>query len=239
MFHLDKQNLGYGKSNVLQNISIEIKQGEHVSILGSSGAGKSTLLTSLFTQHADDIALIPQDTALVKTLSVFHNVYMGRLHEHSTFYNLRNLIFPVRKEIEKMQPLLEYIGLNNKLRTPVGKLSGGQAQRTAVARAIHQGKDILFGDEPVSAVDPSQARNVLSLIHAKHQTVILAMHDTELALQFSDRIIGLQSGHLVLDQPASEITSQDLKDLYANESTNQTSLIDNNLISEQENQKKT
>jgi len=213
-FSLTQQTLGYAGKSVLRDLTLSIVPGEKVSLLGRSGAGKSTLLKALYEQGQTHSALIPQDTALVQTLSVFHNVYMARLHVHPTWYNLRNLILPARVEINAMAPLLQRLGLEHKLRTAVGELSGGQRQRVAVARALHQDRTVLFGDEPVSAVDERQARDVLSLICERHETVVLAMHDVELALEFSDRIIGLADGRVALDKPASSVVSSDLKFLY-------------------------
>lgn len=214
MFHLSEQALGYDGHTVLRGVCLDIRPGEKVSLLGRSGAGKSTLLKTLYQQASGRVALIPQDTALVQTLNVFHNVYMGRLHTHATWYNIRNLIKPAAAEIEAMTPLLKTLGLEGKIKTTVGELSGGQRQRVAVARAVHQARAVLLGDEPVSAVDTCQAREVLSLICEKHATVVLAMHDVELALAFSDRIIGLANGTVVLDKPASELTNRDLHFLY-------------------------
>lgn len=214
MFRLEDQTLRYGNTAVLSNVSLRIERGERVSLLGRSGAGKSTLLKVLHAQAAAQVALIPQDPALVATLSVFHNVYMGRLHAHATWYNLRNLVRPAAAEIEAMQPLLAQLGLETFRRVPVGTLSGGQRQRVAIARALHQGRPALLGDEPVSAVDPHQARDILEFVRARHETMVLAMHDVALALAFSDRIIGLDAGRITLDAPARDLDVDYLSRLY-------------------------
>lgn len=212
---MTKQTLGYAGKPVLRDITLTIAAGEKVSLLGRSGAGKSTLLKALYEQGQIRSALIPQDTALVQTLSVFHNVYMARLHVHPSWYSLRNLVWPAQKEIQAMMPLLKRLGLEQKLRTAVGELSGGQRQRVAVARAVHQERPILLGDEPVSAVDERQSREVLALIRDSHNTMVLAMHDIDLALAFSDRIIGLADGGIALDKPTGELDRADLKFLYS------------------------
>lgn len=215
MFRLDDQTLRYGDTAVLANVSLSIARGERVSLLGRSGAGKSTLLKVLHAQAAGQVALIPQDPALVQTLSVFHNVYMGRLHAHPTWYNLCNLIRPAATQVEAMQPLLERLGLETLRRVPVGTLSGGQRQRTAIARALHQQRPALLGDEPVSAVDSHQARAILDYVCSRHDTLVLAMHDVSLALAFSDRIIGLDAGRITLDAPAHELDADYLAQLYS------------------------
>ena len=113
-----------------------------------------------------------------------------------------------------MRPVLERLGLLDKLETAVSALSGGQRQRTAVARALFQGGDLMFGDEPVSAVDTLQGRDVLAAIGAGFPTVVLAMHDVELALGFADRVIGLGDGRIQLDRASAGVKASDLDWLY-------------------------
>ncbi|MDE0944083.1 MAG: ATP-binding cassette domain-containing protein, partial [Alphaproteobacteria bacterium] len=145
-----------------------------------------------------------------------HNVYMGSLHRHSAAYNLLNLAWPRKLEIARIRPIVERLGLGDKLFTPSGELSGGQQQRTAIARAVLQGGEAVLGDEPVSATDNHQSRVVLALLSETFNTVILAMHDVDLALEFSTRIIGIKDGGIALDAPAKDITRQSLDFLYQN-----------------------
>jgi phosphonate transport system ATP-binding protein len=142
---------------------------------------------------------------------------MGRLHIHATWYNLINLIRPLRREVEAVRRVVERLELDDdKLFEPVGQLSGGQQQRTAVARAIHQGSRVLLGDEPVASVDEHQSRVVLESINAEHETVVLSMHDVNLALAYSDRVIGLKKGQIILDQSTTHMQTSDLDFLYQN-----------------------
>jgi phosphonate transport system ATP-binding protein len=150
----------------------------------------------------------------VRNLSVFHNVYMGRLQQHATLYNLVNLVRPLRREVGGVTRILDKIDMTEYLRTPVGQLSGGQQQRTAVGRALFHGGTVLLGDEPVSSVDAHQARRILSSINESFDTVVLAMHDIELAIAFTDRIIALQDGQVVLDRPTAGMTPADLDPIY-------------------------
>ena len=214
IFDLKDATAGYNGRAVLSNVSLRIEKGERVALVGRSGAGKSTLLTLLYSQRRRGSALIPQDPGLVKTLSVFHNIFMGRLHRNGAWYNLRNLARPMRGEIEKVEPIVACLGLEDEMFTPAGELSGGQQQRTAVGRALYQQGDVVLGDEPVSAVDGHQARTVLDAIAEAYETVVLAMHDVDLALAYTDRIVGLIGGRVVMDEPSSGLTRGDLDSLY-------------------------
>jgi phosphonate transport system ATP-binding protein len=214
VFQLTNANLGYKQSSVLRNISLEINEGERVALVGESGAGKSTLLAALQTQMQNKAALIPQDLGLVHNLSVFHNIYIGRLNSYSSVYNLLNLAWPQRREVQKITPLVEQLGLVDKLFKPTGELSGGQQQRTAICRALFQGGSAIIGDEPVSAVDKHMADIIMKTLIAKFTTVVLAMHDVDLAIKFSTRIIGIKDSAICFDQSTVDLTRQDLDFLY-------------------------
>ena len=199
---------------MLRGISIGISAGERVALVGESGAGKSTLMSVLQNRYGINTALIPQQPGLVRSLSVFHNVYMGSLHRHGTAYNLANLVWPRKQEIARIRPIIERLGLGEKLFQPAGELSGGQQQRTAIARAILQGGDAVLGDEPVSAADNHQSRIILGALCETFNTVVLAMHDVDLALEFSTRIVGIKNGGIALDAPAVGLTRSNLDFLY-------------------------
>ena len=214
MFKFDNEALGYQGVTVLNGISFDIKAGEKIALVGESGAGKSTLLMALQSRYRANSAFIPQNPGLVRTLSVFHNIYMGSLNRHSTFYNLLNLVWPQKKEIALISPIAEKLGLIDKLLTRSGELSGGQQQRTAVCRALLQGGDAVLGDEPVSAVDSHQSRIIIQALCDNFETVVLALHDVELALEYSTRIIGIKNAQIALDAATSSLQRSDLDFLY-------------------------
>lgn len=214
LFQLSNEDLGYDGDAVLRDISVTVSAGERVALVGESGAGKSTLLSVLQSRYDGDAALIPQDPGLVRSLSVFHNVYMGSLHRHGAAYNLLNLVWPRPREIAHIRPIVERLGLADKLFERTGELSGGQQQRTAVCRAIFQGGSAVLGDEPVSAVDSHQSRIVLDALTETFETTILAMHDVDLALEYSTRIIGIKDGGIALDAAAGDLKRADLDFLY-------------------------
>jgi phosphonate transport system ATP-binding protein len=205
---------GYAGEAVLRDITLRIAAGERVAVMGRSGAGKTTLLNLIFAKLAGGAALIPQAAALVKTLSVYQNVYMGRLDRHPSWYNLRNLVWPARQDVAAVERELDAVGLTDKLFVPAGALSGGQQQRTSVARALFNGRPVVIGDEPVSALDRFQAASILGTLCDRAETTILALHDIPLALAHARRLVVLEHGRIVLDAPTCDLTAADLVPYY-------------------------
>lgn len=208
------ETAAYDGSAILRGLSFSVATGERIALVGESGAGKSTLLRLIYERLDGGAALVPQELGLVQSLTVFHNVYMGRLHQRSLWRNLRNLIRPAKADVAEVMATLAPLRLEDKIFSPVGELSGGQQQRTAVGRALFHPADILIADEPVSNVDEHQAREVLDIIEGSKKTVILAMHDRALAIAFADRLIGIRDGGIVLDAPADGMKPSDLDELY-------------------------
>jgi phosphonate transport system ATP-binding protein len=214
LIELHKASAAYAGRTVLHGVDLAVHSGERIAVMGRSGAGKTTLLNLLYQQLAGDVALIPQGAALVKTLSVFHNVYMGRLDRYPTWHNLRNLAWPSRGDVGEIEEVLDLVGLREQLFAKAGALSGGQQQRTSVARALYNGRPIIIGDEPLSALDRVQGGEILGRICARHETVILALHDIALALVHAGRVVVIDDGRIVLDAPARELTTADLMPYY-------------------------
>ena len=96
----------------------------------------------------------------------------------------------------------------------VAKLSGGEQQRIAVARAIFKGSKLVLGDEPISSVDPHQSDNVLKLLKQAAQTVVVSMHDVQFALKFFERFVGLCNGQVHFDLPGKKVNQSLLTELY-------------------------
>lgn len=163
---------------------MSVAEGEKVALIGRSGAGKTTLLRRLYQIRPGDCAFIHQHYALVPQLSVFHNIYMGRLDFYSGLHNLWNLIKPVASHVEEIIPIVDKLGLQDKLFTRTGELSGGQQQRVGIGRALYRGGTILMADEPVSSLDNVQSEEIVALITKTRKTVISTLHSVDLARRF-------------------------------------------------------
>jgi len=214
LIKLQAETASYQGTRALHDINLHIKEGERLALIGQSGSGKSTLIKLIYDRYPVGTALVPQDYGLVQNLSVYHNTYIGRLDQYSTLYNLVNLIRPWPDKVEKVRSILSGLQLEEYIFRPVGQLSGGQKQRVAVARSLFQKGHLLLADEPVSSVDEQQSRVVLKQLLSGFSTIVLALHDIQLALAFCDRIIGLEKGRIVLDSPSSKLKTQDLLSLY-------------------------
>jgi len=214
LIQLQSESASYQGVKTLHDIDLQVSKGEKLALVGQSGSGKSTLIKLIYEHYPVNTSLVPQDYGLVNNLSVYHNVYIGCLDQHSTLYNLVNLIRPKADQVEIVSAILAGLQLEDYLFRPVGNLSGGQKQRVAVARSLFQKGHLLLADEPVSSVDEQQSRVVLKQMLSGFSTVVLALHDIQLALAFCDRIIGLEKGRIVLDSPADALTTKDLLSLY-------------------------
>lgn len=211
---LNDLSASFNGKRVLGPLSLEVNDGERVALVGKSGAGKSTLLKLAWQQCGPEIALVPQDLGLVPALSVFHNVYMGRLNQRSGWYNAVTLLRPFSKDRQAIAAILDRLLIADKQWSPLASLSGGQRQRVAVARAIYQGAHTLIADEPVSALDGPMAHKVMALLNDHFNSYLIALHDVDLALRYCDRIVGIADGTIALDEPSSRLSKADILPLY-------------------------
>jgi phosphonate transport system ATP-binding protein len=217
LFDLQGERVAYDNTLALNDITLRIAKGEKVALIGPSGAGKTTLLRTLYERATDQSAFVHQHYALVPQLSVFHNVYIGRLDRYSTLSNILNLIKARKSILEDIRPILRALGIEEKMFEKVGTLSGGQQQRVAVARAMYRRERILLADEPVSSVDPHQAGAVMELILKHAETVIVSLHAVDVALKYAGRLIGLRQGHIQFDMATADVTPVMLSQLYQND----------------------
>ena len=214
MIQLQSETASYQGVKTLHDIDLQVSKGEKLALVGQRGSGKSTLIKLIYEHYPVNTSLVPQVYGLVNNLSVFHNICLGCSEQQSIFRNLVNLICPKPDQVEVVRTILAGLQLENYLFCPVGYLSGGQKQQVAVARSLFQKGHLLLADEPVSSVDEQQSRVVLKQILNGFSTVVLALHDIQLALAFCDRIIGLEKGRIVLDSSVEKLTEKDLLSLY-------------------------
>lgn len=214
VLELQGETVLYNGFTALKDISLRIKPGEKVALIGPSGAGKTTLLRTLYQIKPDHCAFIHQHHSLVPQLTVFHNIFMGRLQTNSNFHNIRTLIKPKQDDIMAISKVTDELAITDKLWAKVGELSGGQQQRVGIGRALFRGGEILMADEPISSLDMTQGKEIIKLITDMGHTVISALHFVDLSLEFFDRIIGLRHQRVLFDLPASQVSQPRLDLLY-------------------------
>ncbi|MEQ5815131.1 ATP-binding cassette domain-containing protein [Marinobacter sp. NFXS11] len=213
-FDLSGLTASFGGERVIGPLSLKVKEGEQVALVGKSGAGKSTLIRLIHERVNRESSLVPQDLGLVNALPVFHNVFMGQLDKHSTWYNTLTLIRPFSKNRDEVRELLKALGMPEKLWLPTASLSGGQRQRVAIARALYRKAPVLLADEPISALDGPMAHLVMELLKKRFQTSVIALHDVEMALKYCSRIVGIQDGQVALDESTERLSATDITSLY-------------------------
>ena len=228
----------------LDDVNLTIRDGEFVAIIGRSGAGKSTLLRSVNRMHQitsgtltvngvdvsslsgkslrrfrRGIGMVFQSFNLVTRTTVIKNVLSACVPDMPFW---RVLLGAFRKE-DKIKALesLDKVGILDKAYMRADQLSGGQQQRVALARTLTQGPQIILADEPVAALDPVTAKQVMQDFVRINQemgiSILLNIHHVELALEYADRIIGIRSGRIVYDGPSANVDQAVLDTIYADE----------------------
>ncbi|HAT60875.1 MAG TPA: ABC transporter ATP-binding protein [Opitutae bacterium] len=242
MLELQSATLAYNSIVAVDSINLEIKQGEHICLIGPSGCGKTSLLglmngrlesssgkvvldgkelkslsrRALKTARSK-IAWIPQDLGLVPNLRVNQNIACGRASEKGFLGLMRSLLLMGSREKQEVSDLLKRVGIKEKIFHRVDHLSGGQQQRVAIARALYQRPEMILADEPVSSVDPERAKSLVELLiglaREEGQTLVMSLHDIDLAKRYFDRVIGLREGQVVMDGAPDQIDLTKLYDL--------------------------
>lgn len=239
---IENLNKEYSKGKtVLKDINFDIKKGELLSIIGPSGAGKSTLLRSInrmieptsgkidfdnknitkikgkeLRKMRTNIGMIFQHYNLVDRLSVFENVLHGTLGYKNSIQG----IFSMYTESEKEEALdiITELGIQDHIYKRCDELSGGQKQRVGIARALVQKPKIILCDEPIASLDPSSSRIIMEhlrkICNEKGITVIVNLHQVDVAKNYSDRLIGLNAGEVVFNGHPSEINKEVIQTIY-------------------------
>jgi simple sugar transport system ATP-binding protein len=230
----------FGPVVALRDVSLNLRKGEVLGLLGDNGAGKSTLMKIICgfetpdagqmflrgepyepksVDHARSLGIdtVYQDLALVDELSVFQNMFLRREKIHRPLPFLANRA--MRGETRKA---LDEIGINiPRLTSPVARLSGGQRQAIAVARTVYSEADILLLDEPLAAMGAKEGSRILDLIERLKKSgevsIIMVLHNYVHVLASCDRVNLIQDGSIVLDKPTSETSVQELTEIVVDE----------------------
>ena len=240
---LEIKNLvfNYGTSNVLNDISFDVPKGEFVAIVGKSGAGKSTVLRCLNLLNKPnsgkinisgeniinfnkkklkmirrEIAFIFQDYNVLDNLYTVENVLTPYLVKKS----LAGLLLGYTKEeYNAGVAYLKQVGLEDEAFKKSKYLSGGQKQRVAIAKALAQDPKLLLADEPVSSLDEKNTTLIMDTFKRLNEqneiTVLINLHDVNLAKKYSTKILGLKDGKVLFYKDSDKVTKDEFEELYS------------------------
>lgn len=230
-------------SVALRDLDLNIAQGEQVALLGPSGSGKTTLFRllngSIFPSSGQllyrdrDVAAMTnvqlremrrkigsvyQQHYLVSGMSALRNTLSGALGRWNAVSTLINLVSPRAVEVERAEHCLEAVGLKEKRKFHCDQLSGGQQQRLAIARTLMQEPEVILADEPVASLDRVLSEEILDLLTRladdRRMTLLISLHQVDLARRHSKRIVALRDGEIAFDVPTHELDEPSLEQLY-------------------------
>lgn len=222
--------VGYEEKIIIENLSLNIKKGEVVSIIGPNGCGKSTLLKSLsriikpvsgdiYIQSenikslknkaiSQKVCLLSQHNDAPGDLTVEELVYFGRI-PHKKWYESKS-----KSDEELVNWAIENTGLTRYKNTPISSLSGGERQRAYIAQALCQKPDVLLLDEPTTYLDISYQLELMELVREINErlniTIVMVLHELNQASKYSDRLIIMKSGEIVSDGCPKEIINKEI-----------------------------
>lgn len=232
----------YGSATkALNDVSFTVEEGEFVSIIGPSGAGKSTLLRCInrlvdasggvILFDGQDIThvtgrelrnvrtrtgMIFQHYNLVDRLSVIENVLHGRLGQKSSISGM--IGYYTENEKQEAFEILDKLGMAEQAYKRCDELSGGQKQRVGIARAIMQKPKLILCDEPIASLDPSSSKTIMDSLKDINRTMnitcLLNLHQVDVAVNYSERIIGITAGRIVYDGPAAGLSQHTIHQIY-------------------------
>jgi phosphonate transport system ATP-binding protein len=232
----------------IRGVNFGVVEGEHLALLGPSGAGKTTLFRLLnatlratagslnfdgenvermsgreLRAMRKRIGTIYQQHHLVPSLTAIENTLCGNLARWSLLHTIRSTFQPSKPEVDEAMTALELVGLADKYCARADELSGGQQQRLAIARVLMQDPDVILADEPMASLDPVLAELIVSLLLSlaqdRKRTLIVTLHDVEMALRYFPRIIALREGRIAFDTTPDQVSRDALEGLYAANTT--------------------
>ena len=237
-----------GVVRAVDGLSLEVREGERLALIGRSGAGKTSLFRLLnatlrptagtlrfggrdvsrmsgrdVREMRRRIGTVYQQHYLVPSLSALDNALCGRLGRWSLAHTVRNALRPAKSEAERAMSVLEAVGLADKRHARAEELSGGQQQRLAIARVLMQDPDVILADEPVASLDPALAETIAALLvqlaEDGNRTLITTLHAVDLALRHFPRVVALREGRVAFDAKSDVVTPRILEELFAEKET--------------------
>jgi ABC-type lipoprotein export system ATPase subunit len=214
----------------LDHVTMTIRRGEFVAVMGPSGSGKSTLLNmlgALDRPTSGQVLVDGQDLSRIKSLDRFRGRTVGfvfQLHNLlPTLSALENVEVPMRgqqgsarKQRQQAETLLDLVGLGDRMHHVPGQLSGGQRQRVAVARALANRPALILADEPTGSLDTQAGDEIMALLadlnRSQGTTIVVVTHDRRVA-QATRRIISMLDGRIVDDHAVEDVITEDLRAL--------------------------
>jgi phosphonate transport system ATP-binding protein len=210
---------GSGKSTLLRHIAGLIAadpiSGSSIEVAGAVIQKDGQIASDIRLSRAK-VGFVFQQFNLVDRLSVMTNVLVGLLHRLPLWRGLLGLFNQAERTLAYQA--LARVGIQDCHGQRASTLSGGQQQRAAIARTLVQGADLILADEPIASLDPESSRNVMEIlarINREDQcTIIVSLHQVEIALKYCPRVVALHQGKIVFDGAASELTPTLLRELY-------------------------
>ena len=242
VIRLEALNVVAGGRSLLADVTLLVQAKERIAVIGANGAGKTTLLKTLtgmmlpssgsvevlgrqlsgavapleLRQLRSRIGQVFQGLHLVGRLSALENVLIGALGRSQSIWTCARL-FPA-DERDRAQAALEAVGMGHVAAFRVDRLSGGERQKVAVARALNQNPDLILADEPTANLDPIAAGEVADLLtriaEERKVTLITVAHTLSLLPNLAERIVGLKSGRIVFDEAIDAIDQSQMQQLY-------------------------
>ncbi|MEL7568560.1 MAG: ABC transporter ATP-binding protein [Dehalobacterium sp.] len=207
-------SLKLGSKMILRNINLTISPGDYVVLLGPNGAGKSTLLKVLSRLQKPSAG------------RVMLNGQLGFLSHRSFLYDRltawENLkfygnLFQVSNLADRIERIIDQVGLSYFLHDPVDTYSRGMVQRLAIARAVLHDPEILFLDEPFTGLDQKGAailKDVLTQMHRQRKTIVIVTHDFNQGMDLVDRVLIMKGGAKIFDDKITQSGAQDIRNIY-------------------------
>ncbi|MFI5303560.1 MAG: metal ABC transporter ATP-binding protein [Nitrospiria bacterium] len=238
LIHFKNASFGYTQELALKEISLEIKQGEFIGIIGPNGSGKTTFLRAILglilpqagqlqifdcdcqklqCHHRSRIGYVPQKDSVDPhfPITVFETVLMGRYSSLGLWKR------PGNEDKAIAIKALENVSMGSYLDTPLGNLSGGQQRRVFIARALAQNPEILLLDEPTTGIDSPTSHSIIDLIRKLHKelrlTIIFVTHEINMISPYIDRLVLLNKNLIACGNPKEILIKEILSKVYGKE----------------------